>query len=455
MEALRQAVMEKLQSQSEELDLHTMDYNASIDRESGELIHSLNSFTNASAYPSTTLGAINLIWKNVDSQKLSFNRYVQLGHLIDTAIHTLVYNASYGWIKWWEVSSYGGMIYPMGSSTVHTAGLTTKEIYNHSRWREFGIITEISDILDYIGDTQFYFFSDYGDNTKWARQKYLILNTLKVFINFGSLIHGSAYTARPNAMGSYRHEQSGTHNYFYTKSTSYTHPDEPDWNSEWEGGDGGWESSLDSAVQKAITNSNTPYYETDGSGLDNSSNVWYSSSNALTLNAFSRFSEHENDEEYSLEKSSGTNMAYTRAIRGALSTRHSYPVNVDTYAMRMVWRYRGRVVLDEHANTDEYNSDASFEGTKRYPPLDSWNPIGLPSNEEYLLQLLKSYRLEPNIDWQEALDDIIDINMSIPSLPSLPTYDVYEGTAKNGDFFLTYHWAYLHVMTPEYDFASE
>jgi len=453
LEALRRGVLERMpfyrnKDGQFERTFAQINNTISVDRESGEV-----SFTNVYYYSNNfTLGnrdsgiisATNPIMKPVNIQKLNFHQYTQLGHAIDTAIQRMVYSSIYMWVRWWELDDFEGVTRPPDISAsfinIVVPFSTGKAQYRYPEYGTIPLITEITDILEYIGEDRLYQFSDYGDNTKWARQKYQILNTLKMLITYDN------YSNKCNAMGSHTLHRDGKHNAWYSKSYDNNHPGDPDYNSEWEGGDlPVIESSLDSVFAKAVSNSRNPYYDSDGASLTASliCSFWVSlyydvsdlPDNTGGITSYSR----------------GT-VSYDEYHAGALTTRSKIPLNIDTYAWCINWDYTG--TIGNYTST-RYSHSNNSQDYQKYSPLENWNPYGLPDNEFNVMHLLKSYRLEPGIDFQNAITEIVRPSFDIPSLPSITEEgDGYYHVCRYGEFSMSYYYSALHIIKPEFEFQA-
>jgi hypothetical protein len=284
----------------------------------------------------------------------------------------------------------------------------------------------MADILEYIGDDQLYLFSDYGDNTKWARQKYKILNSLKMFLLLSTTGTTSWVSSVPSAMGSYAIGCSGKHD----ATEEYNIED----GTHTDTGDLPAETSLDGAYNKALQNSQSPYYESDGS---------FTGPYSFSISA----DVEKINTDFLIKTTSGAGVVYTKYHSGALATRSPVPLIVDVYATLTQCAYSGH-----GDNGAEYNSNPAEDSEQvLYGPFEGWNPLGLQSNNLYTCQYLTSYRLEPNTDFQSALINIIESDMNIPSLP---TPNSGEPDYLYGDFTASYLWYFSLAITPEFAFSS-
>ena len=453
IEALRQAVLERMyfyryKDGQYERTFAQINNTFAVDRESGEIsfthdYYNNNNFTIGSRDPGI-IPATNPIMKPVNLQKLNFHQYTQIGHGIDAAIQRMVYSSAYMWVRWWELDNFEGVTRPPDISAsfinIVVPFSTGKARYRYPEYGTVPLITEITDILEYIGDDRLYQFSDYGDNTKWARQKYQILNALKMLILYDN------YSNKCNAMGAYTLHRSGLHNTWYSKSYDNNHPGDPDYNSEWEGGDlPVISSSLDAVLAKAVSNSKSPYYDSDGASLTASLICSFYSSFYTDKYDFPDNTGGENN------SSRGT-VSYDEYHAGALTTRSKIPLNVDTYIWCINWDYTGTI---GNYTTTKYSHSNTNPEYQKYPPLENWNPYGLPDNEFNIMHLLKSYRLEPGIDFQDTVAEIVKPSFEIPSLPSTQEEsDGYYHICQHGEFSMTYYYMALHIIKPEFEFQG-
>jgi len=458
LDALRRAILERAPFYSNkngqtERSFAQINNTFAVNRESGDILfthdyYNNNNFSLGYRDAEVNKSVTNPIIKPMGCQKLSFHQYTQMGHAIDAAIQKMVYSSTYMWIRWWEVDNFEGIYYDTYTSPTITSMLTPKSTLNCSTYHNFAVITEVTDILEYIGDDQLYLFSDYGDNTKWARQKYHILNALKVFVQRSPWANPIATSQNFNAMGSYVLHRKSKHSAWYSKDTDAGHPDDPDYNSEAEGGDLPVETSLSAVFEKLKTNAKTPYYDSDGAFVDSGSYYGW----RLYCSAHTGMTTYP-DGSVSITDSSFGNLEYDEFFAGALATRASVPLNVDTYAMLFEWGYNGSIGINPDTKYD-HNNEIDPEYIHRWAPFESWNPLGLGSNELRTLQYVKSYRLEAKTDFQDAIVELFRPSAEIPSLPTIPEQQDEYRVFKTGSFSAYYYYQFLHVIKPEFEFQG-
>lgn len=455
MEALRRAVNERcLQGirNSVERTFTTIDNSLSVDRESGTVSFDANHFTsNPVVLTTQNYPSINETVKNLNLQKLNFQRYIQIGHWIDSAIWQIVMGIP--WVKWWDVPSHDGVTRNPLETVYAFSGLYMRR--NHQTVRDYGVVSDIADILDYIGDEKLYLFSEYGDNTNWARQKYKILNSLKVCIPNYDEVYGFSNIGRPNVMGNYGVSRYGHHEYNYLLDEDSSHPGDPEYNTETESGDGPYESSLNGILSKCKQNSFDPPAAHTGDGASLSTNPGFS------FHMITREYDGYYDVYHQQLKTSSGNISHVEYYSGAKTFKYLVPARIDVYISMFSFDYSGEIYTkNDWSERDRYAHnipDPNPDNYQQYGALEAWNPFGL-QNTLNVWQFLDSFELTPDIDFKETIEKLIEVNTSLPSFPTVPNCtepNTQYTTWRYGTF--TGSWIYMIscVFDFEFDFNND